>query len=258
MDQVKKAIEVKNLSFAYEGQEVLDSVNFSVETESLTFILGRNGSGKSTLLKIIAGILKAPSGEIKIYGSDNSKFTYAERARIIGFLSQQHKAVFPFSVEDVVLTGRAAYVNYIPCEQDRDAAAEAIEKAGITHLRQRNYTELSGGEQQLVMIARSLAQNPEILLLDEPTTHLDFTNQSHLLNLLRKLVSEGLTILVVMHDPNLAFMFGDDFLFMKDKKVIHPGETSRAWDNEFLSSIYYSKLETISYRGRAFLVPYVN
>lgn len=258
MDQMKKAIEVNNLSFAYEDQNVLDSVSFSVETRSLTFILGRNGSGKSTLLKIIAGILKARSGEVTVLGRDNTKFTYAERARIIGFLNQQHKAVFPFSVEDVVLTGRAAYVNYIPREQDRQAAAEAIKKAGIMHLRHRNYTELSGGEQQLVMIARSLAQNPEVLLLDEPTTHLDFTNQSHLLNLLRKLVREGLTILVVMHDPNLAFMFGDDFLFMKDKKVIHPGETSRAWDNEFLSSIYHSRLETISYRGRAFLVPYVN
>jgi iron complex transport system ATP-binding protein len=133
-----------------------------------------------------------------------------------------------------------------------------MEKVGILHLRNRNYTELSGGEQQMVMIARLLAQNPKILLLDEPTTHLDFVNQSQLLNLLKQLVGEGLTIVAVMHDPNLAFMFGDDFLFLKDKKVIRSGETMKAWDTEFLKTIYHGKLETIPHNGRALLVPYMN
>jgi iron complex transport system ATP-binding protein len=258
MEQVNKAIQISNLSFGYNGSFVLDNVNIDIEAGKLTFILGQNGSGKSTLLKIFAGLLNAQKGTINLLGNDNSKLSFSERSKLIGFLNQQHNAVFPFSVEDVVLTGRAGFINYIPKESDKTAAIEAIEKVGILHLRNRNYTELSGGEQQLVMIARLLAQNPKILLLDEPTTYLDFSNQSHLLNLLKKLVSEGLTIITVMHDPNLAFMFGDDFLFVKDKKVIRSGESLKAWDTEFLKTIYHGKLETIPYNGRAILVPSMN
>lgn len=255
---IMNAIAIKELGFSYNGNKVLHNVNVEIEAGKLTFILGQNGSGKSTLLKIIAGLLSAQTGSVNVFGNNNSKLSYTERAKFIGFLNQQHKAVFPFSVEDVVLTGRAGFINYIPKETDKIAVIEAIEKVGISHLRNRNYTELSGGEQQLVMIARLLAQNPKILLLDEPTTSLDFSNQSHLLNLLKKLVSKGLTIITVMHDPNLAFMFGDDFLFVKDKKVIRSGESLEAWDTEFLKTIYHGKLETIPYNGRAILVPSMN
>ncbi|MFN8207938.1 MAG: ATP-binding cassette domain-containing protein [Bacteroidales bacterium] len=133
-----------------------------------------------------------------------------------------------------------------------------MEKAGILHLRKRRYTELSGGEQQLVMIARVLAQNPQILLLDEPTTHLDFCNQSHLLELLKKLTHQGLTVVAVLHDPNLAFLFGDDFLFASEGKIVRTDNKVNAWDLEFLKSIYNGKIRTIPYNGRAFLIPEIN
>jgi len=107
----------------------------------------------------------------------------------------------------------------------------------------------------LVMIARLLAQNPKILLLDEPTTHLDITNQSHLLRLLKQLTNEGLTIVAVMHDPNLAFLFGDDFLFVNDRKVIRSGESVMAWDIDFLKTIYHGNIQTITYNDRALLIP---
>jgi iron complex transport system ATP-binding protein len=258
MAQINKAIQISNLKFGYNGSLVLDNVNIDLEVGKLTFIFGQNGSGKSTLLKLLAGLLNAQKGIIEIFGNDHANLSFSERSRLTGFLNQQHRAVFPFSVEDVVLTGRAGFINYIPKESDKKAAIDAIEKVGILHLCNRNYSELSGGEQQLVMIARLLAQNPKILLLDEPTTYLDFSNQSHLLNLLKKLVAEGLTIITVMHDPNLAFMFGDDFLFMKDKKVIRSGASFQAWDTEFLKTIYHGKLESIPYNGRALLVPSMN
>ena len=133
-----------------------------------------------------------------------------------------------------------------------------MRKAGVLHLRNRNYTELSGGEQQMVMIARLLAQNPQILLLDEPTTHLDISNQSHVLSLLKQLVSEGMTIVAVMHDPNLAFLYGDDFLFMKNRKIIRADESMQAWDTDFLKTIYEGNIQAIPFNGRALLVPYLN
>jgi len=258
MEQLNYAIAVSNLTFGYNNSLILDNITAGIEAGKLTFILGQNGSGKSTFLKILAGLLTSQKGIIRIAGNDGSKLSYHERSKLIGFLDQHHKAIFPFSVEDVVLTGRAGFTNYIPKETDKAASVLAMEKVGILPLRRRNYTELSGGEQQMVMIARLLAQNPKILLLDEPTTHLDFLNQSHLLNLLKRLVSEGLTIVAVMHDPNLAFMFGDDFLFLKDKKVIRSSDSFQAWDIEFLETIYHGKLEAIPHNGRALLVPIMN
>lgn len=258
MEQLNHAITATDLSFGYKNSLILDHVNVEIDTGKLTFIMGQNGSGKSTFLKILAGLLTAQKGHLTIAGNDGSKLSFQERSKLSGFLNQQHKAIFPFSVEDVVLTGRAGFINYIPKDTDKVATIQAMEKVGILHLRTQNYTELSGGEQQMVMIARLLSQNPKILLLDEPTTHLDFVNQSHLLNLLKQMVSEGLTIIAVMHDPNLAFMFGDDFLFLKDKKVIRSGETMKAWDTEFLKTIYHGKLETIPHNGRALLVPFMN
>jgi iron complex transport system ATP-binding protein len=255
MEQVIKAIEARNITFAYNDSVVLENAEVEIEARKLTFILGRNGSGKSTLLRIFAGLLRLQKGVVQIMGKDISGLSYTERSRLTGFLNQQHQAVFPFSVEEVVLTGRAGHINFLPGQSDREAAMEAIDRAGIMHLRNRNYTELSGGEQQLVMIARLLAQNPEILLLDEPTTHLDFSNQSHLLVLLKQLVTEGLTIVAVMHDPNMSFMFGDDFLFVKEKKVIRQGASLRPWDAGFLETIYHADIETIPYGGRAIIIP---
>ncbi len=258
MGQINKAITVKNLSFAYNGSHVLDNVNAFIEEGKLSFILGKNGSGKSTFLRILAGLLPYEMGDVHIFGNDTLKLSYAKRATIVGFLNQHHKAIFPFSVEDVVLTGRAGYVNFIPKKSDKQAASVAIEKIGISHLRNRVYTELSGGEQQLVMIARVLAQNPKVLLLDEPTTHLDLCNQSRVLELLRTLSNDGLTIVAVLHDPNLAFLYGDDFLFVKDKQLIRSEPSVNAWDVNFLKTIYHGNLEAISHNGRALVIPYIN
>jgi len=257
MGTINPAITVKNLSFAYAGSDILKDVNTTIEAGKLTFILGRNGSGKSTFLRLIAGLLAYNHGEIQILGKNHSLFSYSERSKLTGFLNQQHKAVFPFEVEEVVLTGRAGCINFLPKKSDEEMALEAMEKVGIAHLQSRIYSELSGGEQQLVMIARVMAQNPKILLLDEATSHLDFTNQMNLLTLLKKLVTDGLTVVAVLHDPNLAFVYGDDFLFVKDKQIIRSTPGFEPWDAGFLSTVYQSKLEAIPYNGRAILVPQI-
>lgn len=258
MEQLGNAITVSNLSFSYNGSKILSDVNTDIKSRNLTFILGQNGSGKSTFLKVLAGLLVSQKGIIKILGKDSAGLSFIDRSRLTGFLNQQHKAVFPFSVEDVVITGRAGYIRYVPKEADKTASENAMRKAGVLHLKTRNYSELSGGEQQMVMIARLLAQNPKILLLDEPTTHLDISNQSHVLSLLKQLVSEGMTIVAVMHDPNLAFLYGDDFLFMKNGKIVRTGESIQAWDTDFLKTIYEGNIQAIPFKGRALFVPYLN
>jgi iron complex transport system ATP-binding protein len=153
------------------------------------------------------------------------------------------------------MTGRAGYVTIVPTKKDAEIVVNALKKASILNLRDRLYTELSGGEQQLVMIARVLAQEPKILLLDEPTTHLDFCNQIKLLTLLRELTLEGLTVVAVLHDPNIAFLYGDDFLFVKQGKLIRPGDAEKPWDASFLQSIYDCPIQSIAYASRALIVP---
>lgn len=252
-----KAIEIRDLNFSYGKSYILKDVNLEFKTGMHTCILGRNGSGKSTFLRIMAGLLSPQSGSISILGNNAATLSFAERSKLVGFLTQQHKSIFPFLVEDVVLTGRAGYVKYIPQKDDKTAACEALQRVGIMHLSKRIYTELSGGEQQLVMIARVLAQQPKILLLDEPTTHLDLGNQSHLLSLLRKFVSEGITIISILHDPNLAFLFCDEFVFIHNNSIIPAASLTVPWDKEFLKTIYQGNIQTVPYNDRMLLIPSV-
>ena len=249
------AIRVQNVNFTYDGLAVLKDISLQVPAGKFTVLLGKNGSGKSTLLKIISGLLPFKTGAIEILGKDLNRLTLSERGKLIGYLPQFHNPVFPFTVEEVVLTGRAAYVFSQPGKRDRDKADQAIAEVGLEPLRDRPYTELSGGERQLVMIARVLAQEPRVILLDEPLSHLDLANQARFLNLVKKLTSRGLTVLAVLHDPNLAFLSGDHFVFLKDGRVREFTGAERPWEAALLSEVYETPIETLPFRDRALVVP---
>ncbi len=255
MGDLEPAIRIQNVTFLYDARTVLNDVSLALPAGSFSVLLGRNGSGKSTLLRIMAGIAHPRKGRVKYFGDDGGRMTSRKRAGIVGYLPQQHRSVFPFAVEDVVLTGRASYVTLVPGEKDRRAARDALERVGMLHLRDRAYTELSGGEQQMVMIARVLAQEPRIVLLDEPTSHLDFINQARLLALLRSLVALDLTVGAVLHDPNLAFLYGDYFFFLKDGQAHTVDEGRNPWDREFLKSLYGVDLISVPFGERALIVP---
>jgi iron complex transport system ATP-binding protein len=231
-------VEVEKLSFSYGEAPVLQDVNLSVPQGKFMVILGKNGSGKSTLLKLIAGMLTPQGGRIRIRGKDLGKIGMAERAKMVGYLSQFHQPVFPFTVEEVVLTGRASYIFSMPKPEDRARGLEAIQRVGIEDLRERPYNELSGGERQLVMIARVLAQEPRIILLDEPISHLDLANQTKFLTLIKKLVTSGMTVLAVLHDPNTAFLYGDEILFAHRGSIRKAEEGKEPWDSKTLSEVY--------------------
>ncbi|MBN2174617.1 MAG: ABC transporter ATP-binding protein [Bacteroidales bacterium] len=253
MAAVEKIIEVKNLDFSWKDQPVLSDISFELIAGSFTVMMGRNGSGKSTLMRIMGGLLPYDKGWLKVNGKELNHLKARERARYIGFMAQKHQGVFPFSVQEVVLTGRAAHVVYKPSVSDQGIALEALHLTGIAHLKDRIYTELSGGEQQLVMIARVLAQEPGIILLDEPISHLDYNNQIRILKLCKQLVKRGLTVLAVIHDPNMAFSFGDQFLFVLNRKV-HSLTLDEATENGILNEIFENNLNQVSIDGRPFFI----
>ena len=249
------AIVVKDLGFGYGNTLTIRDITFHVPEGRFTVLLGKNGSGKSTLMKLLAGLLPYRHGHIQVFEKEISSIHGAEKAGIIGYLPQFHSPAFPFTVEEVVLTGRASYVFSVPGRKDRDKTDEAIDRVGISRLRQRPYTDLSGGERQLVMIARVLAQESRVILLDEPLSHLDLSNQARLLALIRDMVRSGLTVMAVLHDPNVAFMAADDFILMKNGTIKTPEAGANPWDSATLTELYDTKIETLPFRERALAVP---
>ena len=171
--------EVKNISFSYDGNEIFSDISFSIEKGDVLCILGPNGTGKTTLIKCLNGLHEIDSGEILIKGKNIKKLSFKEISRNIGYIPQNHTPSFPFKVIDVVLMGRAPYLNLIdsPRKKDMEIALNSLKTLGIDNLKDKEYTNLSGGEMQLVFLARILCQQPDILILDEPTSHLDFGNQ---------------------------------------------------------------------------------
>jgi iron complex transport system ATP-binding protein len=251
-------ITAENVSFYYNRKQVLNRISFSMPDGAFGVILGQNGSGKSTLLKIMSGLLSCQAGCIRIDDFDLKELSSRRRSQMIGFLPQHVRLAFPFCVEDIVMTGRAAHVSFYPGKHDRQMVWEAMERTGTLHLRKQPFTEISGGEQQLVRIARLLSQAPKRILLDEPTTHLDLCNQTRVLNLLKELVASGVTVVCVLHDPSAAFIYGDKFVYLKSGKRFQAGEDEKPWDQNLLQEVYETPLECVPYRGRALVAPVIS
>jgi iron complex transport system ATP-binding protein len=248
------AINIKNLYFSYGKSVILENVNVGFRPNKFSVLLGRNGSGKSTLFNLIVGLLNSHRGNIEIFGKDSSKFNNLEKAKNIGFLPQFHSAIFPFLSRDVILTGRAAFSGFTPKTKDYELVENAADELDISHLLDRSYTELSGGEQQLVMIARLLVQNPSIIVLDEPTNHLDIYFQTYLLKKLKKLTESGLSVIAIMHDPNNALLYADDIYFMQNRTVINRQPSMSL--TEFLYNIYNIQFDSVVVNGKTIVVPY--
>lgn len=220
-----KLLEVKNISFDYDGDEIFSNISFSIGKGEVLCILGPNGTGKTTLIKCLNGLHEISSGEILINGENVKNLSFKEISRHIGYIPQSHVPSFPFKVFDVVLMGRAPYLNLTdsPKRKDIEIAEDALKTLGIEHLKDKEYTNLSGGERQLVFLARVLCQKPDILILDEPTSHLDFGNQIRLLEIIDNLAKTGLSIIMSSHFPDHAFLSSTKVAIMKDKRFIDFG-----------------------------------
>ena len=233
-------IEARGAAFKYAEHVIFDALDLDIYPGEVLTVLGANGCGKSTLLRCLGGALHLSAGSVRIDGEELTRLDATERARKVAILFQEHHATFPFSALDVVTMGRTPYLSAFgsPSAQDRKIAAQALEEFGLLHVKDRAYTELSGGERQLVLLCRTLVQQPDVILLDEPTAHLDFKNQAQCLKMIGMLAGRGVAIALTSHDPNHAFLFPGRALLMQLNRSIVLGAASDIINDASLASTY--------------------
>lgn len=241
-------LEVKGLVSGYGKNDIVKNVSFNMEKKSFTCILGANGCGKTTLLKTILCMLPSRSGKVLLDGQDINKMPEIERAKRLAYIPQAHMPPFPFSVEDVVLMGRTPYLDPLSriTKQDKEISENAMEQLGILHLAKRSYTQLSGGQRQLVIIARAITQEPDILIMDEPTNNLDFGNQYRVLEKVTSLVTSGLGVMMVTHDPDHALYCNDKVIIMENGKIIEKGSSHSIITKERIESLYDTRVKMVT------------
>jgi iron complex transport system ATP-binding protein len=235
------ALDLRDICLSYDGNPVVDNVSFTVAAGEFFMMLGPNGAGKSSLLKIIAGIERAQAGNIDILGKAKEQYTTRGLAKVVALVAQQAPMDFPFSVAETVLMGRNPHLGLLGVEGKRDyeCAEEAMAFTGVEHLAKRRLDQLSGGERQRVMIARAICQEPEIILLDEPTTALDPAHQLRIMDLMERFRQEkNTTVVMVSHDLNLAAMYADRLMLLKHGRVVVIGTPRDVFVPEFIEKSY--------------------
>ena len=238
----------RGLSIGYSDRLVGRNLDVALETGEVLALLGPNGSGKTTLLKTLLGLLAPKAGDVQLDGRTLNNYSSRDRARLIAYVPQSHQATFAFTVETVVLMGRIAHGNLFsrPTAADRGVAARSLERFGIAHLRERPYTMISGGERQLALLARALAQEPQFIVLDEPTASLDFGNQGKVMREIRSLAASGHGVLFTTHDPNHAMRAADRAYLLRDGARVAEGAVGAVLNREQLMMLYDAPVEKIT------------
>ncbi|OYQ89563.1 iron ABC transporter ATP-binding protein [Wohlfahrtiimonas chitiniclastica] len=240
-------IVLEHLTIGYGKKVIAADLNLALPNQAVTCLLGGNGCGKTTLLKTILGTLPAIDGAVLINQKPITTYSHAALSRLMAYVPQAHHHVFPFTVEEVVLMGRTAHISWhaTPKAADLAIAHEYLERLNLSHLRTQAYTELSGGQRQLVLIARALAQKPAILIMDEPTASLDFGNQLKVLNHIETLKAEGMSILLTTHQPEHAAHISDHVVLFHQGKIIQAGTPQDCLTASHLATLYDLPMDTI-------------
>lgn len=245
------SIKVENLCFSYGERQVLKDISFSAEYGSFLSVLGPNGVGKSTLFRCMLGLLAPSSGNVNIDGDNISTMSAAQLSKHIAYIPQSHNPVFNFSVLDMVLMGTTAQLGQFssPGKAQQDLAESAMERLGILHLKDRSYGNISGGERQLTLIARAIAQSAKILVMDEPSASLDFGNRIRVMQTVRNLTKDGYAVIQSTHDPDQAYMYSDMVLAMYDGRILAWGTPQDTINNNVISTLYGVDVEVSSMRN---------
>ncbi len=235
-------IDIKGVYFSYDKKrDILKNINLSIKEGEITSILGPNGSGKTTLLKCINSILLPYKGEIYLDGNNVLKMRRDEIAKNIAYVPQEHKISFPYKVLDVIVLGRTPYIGLFsqPKKEDIKKCYEVLNFLNIEYLSEKVYTQISGGERKLCLIARALATDARVLLLDEPTANLDIKHETEVLNCIKKLTKEKkLTVIMTLHNVNLASLISDKIVLLKEGEIITCGEPKYVITEENIKNVY--------------------
>ena len=238
-------LEIESASFSYGDREIWKDINFEVRKGENLCLLGPNGCGKTTLLNCVHGDLRLKTGRIRLDNLSIRKLSVLDIARKMGYVFQEHSAPFPYTSLEVVRMGRAAHLGLFqtPSTEDTLLAKQLMDEMGIGHLCYQRYTKISGGERQLVLIARALCQQPEVLLFDEPTSHLDFKNQALVIKTIQRLTRKGLTIIMTSHFPNHAWSLSSRVALMNNGSIVALGSAKEIMTEENLSNTYGIKVK---------------
>ncbi len=243
------ALSIRNLWFSYDKQQppVVSNLDVDLETGTVNAVLGANGVGKTTLLLILLGLYEPDRGDLLFFGKPRTLYPPEQIRRFIGMVSQNETVPFDLSVQEYVLLGRAPHLGLfsMPGPTDRSAAQKALSTVGMSHLSHHAVTRLSSGEKQLVHTARALAQNPDILLLDEPCAHLDLINARQMLFLIRDIAAQGRTVIFTTHDPNAAIAIADRVVLLKKGELIAFGGIEDTITRALLSQTYNNPVEVV-------------
>lgn len=244
-------IEGRGLTIGYPDRTVGSGLDVALSTGEVLALLGPNGGGKTTLLKTLLGLLKPKAGEVRLGDKPLDNYSIRERARVVAYVPQVHISTFAFTVETVVLMGRTAHGSLFsrPSGQDRAVAQAALARFGIAALASRPYTMISGGERQLVLLARALAQEPQFIVLDEPTASLDFGNQGKVMREIRALAKSGHGVLFTTHDPNHALRAADRAYLLREGTRIADGPVATVLNREQLEALYRATVERLTDRA---------
>lgn len=233
-------VEAQQLRIGYDTKVIGKQIDFGLSAGQIVCLLGPNGSGKTTLFKSVLGLIPALAGQVLLQGKPLSAYSRRHVAQQMAYVPQAAPNGFSFKVIDLVLMGRSAHIALFaaPSPADRALAEQCLAQLGIADLAQRLYTQLSGGEQQLVLLARALAQQPSVLILDEPTASLDFGNQIRVLDQIRALSAQGLAIFICTHQPEHAYRIADQVLLFKKGNVVAAGKTTTTLTITALAELY--------------------
>lgn len=247
------AIQINNISFSYSEREILKGISTAIPKGKITALIGPNGSGKSTLLKCINRINPITKGEILLEGEPIQKVSLSNIAKKIAFVPQQNAELSEMRVFDILLSGRLPYMGWRTSEKDFDIVASVLNQLSIDTLAMAMFAELSGGQKQMILIARALIQQTDIIILDEPTNNLDIAHQLDIMRQLQTLVANGKTIIVTLHDINLAYQFCEYFILLKKGHIIAQGN-KEVIEPQNLENLYDVKMKKIQANNEVFFV----